>query len=77
MVPKLYDEERAFILPNTDGRVVFVLPWLDDFSLIGTTDIEIQGMPARPPVQMKKAYLIQACNQFFAQQLTVDDICHS
>ena len=78
VVPKLYDEERAFILPNTDGRVVFVLPWLEDFSLIGTTDIEIQGDASQATCSdEEKAYLIQACNQFFAQQLTVDDICHS
>ena len=78
VVPKLYDEERAFILPNTDGRVVFVLPWLDDFSLIGTTDIEIQGDASQATCSdEEKAYLVEACNRFFAQQLTVDDICHS
>lgn len=78
VVPKLYNEERAYILPNTDGRVVFVLPWLDDFSLIGTTDIEIQGDASQAICSdEEKAYLIEACNQFFTQQLTVDDICHS
>ena len=77
-VPKLYDEERAYILPNTDGRVVFVLPWLEDFSLIGTTDIEIQGDASQAICSdEEKTYLVEACNQFFAKQLTVDDICHS
>lgn len=78
VVPKLYDEERAYILPNTDGRVVFVLPWLEDFSLIGTTDIEIQGDASQAICSdEEKTYLVEACNRFFAQQLTVDDICHS
>ena len=78
VVPKLYNEERAFILPNTDGRVVFVLPWLEDFSLIGTTDIEIQGDASQAICSdEEKTYLVEACNRFFAKQLTVDDICHS
>ncbi len=78
VVPKLYDEERAYILPNDDGRVVFVLPWLDDFSLIGTTDVEITGDPgAARCSDEERDYLLTAVGRFFANAPGADDIVWS
>lgn len=75
VVPKLYDEERAFILPNHDQRVIFVLPWLDHFSLIGTTDVEITGDPGAVECSdQEQAYLLDAANRFFQRQLTDADV---
>ena len=75
VVPKLYDEERAFILPNDDNRVVFVLPWLDHFSLIGTTDVEITGKPESAACSdEEKSYLLRTTNRFFNRQLCEEDI---
>jgi glycerol-3-phosphate dehydrogenase len=37
VLPRLHDSPHAFILQNNDGRVVFVIPFAGDFSLIGTT----------------------------------------
>ncbi len=36
---RLYDGEQAYILQNADGRIVFVIPYEHDFTLIGTTDV--------------------------------------
>ena len=46
VVPKLHGDNRCFILQNDDGRIVFVIPYQDNFSLIGTTDVDHQGSPA-------------------------------
>ena len=32
---------------NSDGRIVFCIPWQEDFSLIGTTDRDYHGDPAK------------------------------
>jgi glycerol-3-phosphate dehydrogenase len=32
---------------NSDGRIVFVIPYQDDFTLIGTTDRDYEGDPAK------------------------------
>lgn len=75
VVPKLYDDEQAYILPNTDQRVVFVLPWLDHYSLIGTTDVEITGDPGAASCSDEETeYLLAAANHFFEQQLTTEDV---
>ncbi len=43
IVKRLYPEPHAFILQNDDQRIVFVIPYLDEYSLIGTTDVEFEG----------------------------------
>src|ERR1700721_2426368 len=40
VVRKLYAHDRAYMFQNSDGRIVFVIPYKDDFTLIGP--------PARP-----------------------------
>ena len=45
VVPKLFDGEQAFILQNTDKRIVFAIPYQEKFTLIGTTDIPVEAVP--------------------------------
>jgi glycerol-3-phosphate dehydrogenase len=46
VVRRLYEGPQAYTLQNADGRVVFAVPYEDDFTLIGTTDIPFTGDPA-------------------------------
>src|SRR5688572_12931791 len=48
VLPKLYDGEHAFILQNDDRRVVFMIPFEDRYTLVGTTDVDFEG-DARSP----------------------------
>ena len=43
VVAKLYKGEQAYLLQHHDGRVIFVIPYLDRFTLIGTTEQEFAG----------------------------------
>ena len=45
VVPKLFDTKEAFILQNTDKRIVFAIPYQEKFTLIGTTDIPVEAVP--------------------------------
>ena len=47
VVRKLYQHDRAYMFQNSDGRIVFVIPYQDDFTLIGTTDHDYEGDPAK------------------------------
>lgn len=38
VVPRLYEGDHAFMLQNPDRRIVFAIPYEQDFTLIGTTD---------------------------------------
>ncbi len=78
IVPRLHCQPHAYILQHQDKRIVFVIPYEDDFSLIGTTDVEYQGDPASATISAAEMdYLITTSNQYFQQQLSTDDIVHS
>ncbi|HKA39696.1 MAG TPA: glycerol-3-phosphate dehydrogenase [Burkholderiales bacterium] len=65
VVPRLYEGEHAFILQNDDRRVVFMIPYGDDHTLIGTTDIPHDGDPSRPEASATEVeYLCRAASRY-------------
>lgn len=75
VVPRLHDGEQAYILQNEDGRIVFVIPWLQRFSLIGTTDREFHGDPAHVTISETEIdYLLAVVNAHFRRQIGRDAI---
>ena len=75
VVPRLYEDERCFILQNDDGRIVFVIPYEHDFSLIGTTDVDHQGSPAHAQASGEEIrYLCAAVNRQLVKQITPQDV---
>lgn len=78
VVPRLHSGEHAYILQNEDNRIVFVIPYEDDFSLIGTTDVDYQGDPATVQIsEQESLYLLRVVNSHFRQQLQDRDIVWS
>jgi glycerol-3-phosphate dehydrogenase len=75
VVPRIAATEDAFLFQNADGRVVFVLPFENDFTLIGTTDVPITGSPSDATCSREEEnYLIEAANRFLAKPLAQTDI---
>ena len=50
VVPKLFDGTHAFMLQNPDGRIVFTIPYEQEFTVVGTTDVPFEGDPTRPQI---------------------------
>lgn len=74
IVKKLYDEEVAFTLQNDDNRIVFVIPYKEEYSLIGTTEVDVSS-PDNPSISDKeKKYLINVINNHFVKQISQQDI---
>lgn len=75
VVPRLYQHDRAYTFQNGDGRVVFVIPFQNDFTLIGTTDRDYDGDPAKVKASPEEiAYLCQSVNDYLAKQVKPDDV---
>jgi glycerol-3-phosphate dehydrogenase len=71
-------EERAFTLQNADGRVVFVLPWLDRFLILGTTDVVHSGEPDDAVcTDAERDYLLDCYRRFFDHDVGPADIVWS
>ena len=72
------DRGDAFILQLPDRRVVFVIPWLGRFRLVGTTDIPHEGDPERAIcTEAETDYLLAAYNAHFTPAVRRDDIVWS
>lgn len=75
VVPKLYEGDKAFIMQNDDRRIVFAIPYLEQYTMIGTTDREYQGDPSKVQItQAETDYLLEVSNAHFKKQLTQADI---
>ena len=74
IVPRLYDGDHAYILQQPDKRIVFVIPYEGDYTLVGTTDEDFEGDAAKPIISdAEKDYLCAAVNRFFDKQISPDD----
>jgi len=74
VVRRRYQEDAGYLLQAADGRVVFVLPFAQDFTLIGTTDENFVGDVGTPTPSGKEIlYLCDAVNEYFRDKLTPDE----
>lgn len=75
---RLYDHNKCYFFQGTDGRIIFAIPYEQDFTLIGTTDAEHDD-PARPAVctDDERDYLCAFASQYFAKPVTAADVVWS
>ena len=67
---KLYDHDRAYIFQNGDGRIIFAIPYEDDFTLIGTTDRDYEGDPAKVKISDGRDRLsLRRGSEYFAEPI--------
>ncbi|MGJ0502225.1 MAG: glycerol-3-phosphate dehydrogenase [Methylocystis sp.] len=75
---KLFEGPQAYILQNPDGRIVFAIPYEDDFTLVGTTDVSFDGPPGAVAIsEAETDYLLNSLNHFLRKAATRDDIASS
>lgn len=72
---KLYDHDRCYFFQGTDGRIIFAIPYEQDFTLIGTTDKDHQAAPGDVRcTDEERDYLLAFASQYFAKPVTKDDV---
>jgi glycerol-3-phosphate dehydrogenase len=68
VVPRLYEGDHAFILQNDDRRVVFMIPYEERYTLVGTTDVAYDGDPSRPDASAAEVeYLCRAASRYLSR----------
>jgi glycerol-3-phosphate dehydrogenase len=75
VVRKLYEHDRAYMFQNSDGRIVFAIPYQDDFTLIGTTDRDYHGDPSKvkaTPEEIK--YLCDSVSEYLAKPVKPEEV---
>ena len=77
-MPKLFDHDYAYIFQNSDRRIVFAIPYEQDFTLIGTTDVDYRGDPAQVAIDADEvAYLCALATKYFKQSVSPAEVVHT
>ncbi len=72
---RLFDHDRAYFFQGTDGRIIFAIPYEEDFTLIGTTDQDHDGDPQDARCsEAEQDYLCAFASEYFAKPVTRGDI---
>ncbi|MER8829379.1 glycerol-3-phosphate dehydrogenase [Mesorhizobium sp. M0938] len=75
VIGKKFDDPRAYFFQNKDGRIIFAIPYEDEFTLIGTTDQDYSGDPREVKISDTEIdYLCAAASEYFAQPVKRSDI---
>ncbi len=73
--PRLYAGAHAYTLQGSDGRVVFAIPYADEFTLIGTTDVPYETDPAQVAVSAQEIdYLCRVVGEYLRQPILPQQI---
>ena len=75
VVRRKFEDPRAYFFQNADGRIVFAIPYEEEFTLIGTTDQDYDGDPHDVKITDAEIdYLCAAASEYFAEPVTRTDI---
>ena len=77
VVPRLYDGLHAYILQNPDNRIIFIIPYLGKFSLIGTTDVAVEEFEHPAISEAETEYLCDMASRYSARAVTPGDVVWS
>ncbi|HEY1394367.1 MAG TPA: glycerol-3-phosphate dehydrogenase [Methylibium sp.] len=78
VVPRCFEHDHAYIFQNPDKRIIFAIPYEGEFTLIGTTDVELRGDPGAACIDADEtAYLCEQASRYFKQQIGPSDVVWS
>ena len=78
VVRKLFDHDNAYIFQNADRRIIFAIPYEQDFTLIGTTDVDFAGDLSSIKISPEEInYLCGAANEYLINAITASDVVWS
>ena len=75
IVPKLYEHDRAYIFQNADGRIMFAVPYEQNFTLLGTTDADHSSMDGEVKISEDEVqYICDSASVYFKQKIQRDSV---
>lgn len=78
VVPQLFDHPYTYIFQNADNRIIFAVPYENKYTLLGTTDMEIDGEPGSVEIDPAEIdYICAAASEYFEQAVKAADVVWS
>ncbi|MFK7856533.1 MAG: glycerol-3-phosphate dehydrogenase [Granulosicoccus sp.] len=78
VVPKIFEHTYAYIFQNGDNRVLFAVPYENNYTLLGTTDVEVDSEPGKGFIEQKEIdYICRAVSDYFKIPVSAADVVWS
>ncbi|MEM0906430.1 MAG: glycerol-3-phosphate dehydrogenase [Pseudomonadota bacterium] len=75
VIRQKFAHDRAYIFQNADKRIIFAIPYEDEFTLIGTTDKDFKGDPRDAKITPEETrYLCESASAYFKEPVQEEDI---
>lgn len=75
VIPKIYEHNHAYIFQNGDGRIIFAIPYEQDFTLLGTTDADHASMDGKVKISEDEIrYICDSASVYFKQTVKREDV---
>ena len=75
VIRKLYNHDKCYFLQGRDGRIIFTIPYEDDYTLIGTTDVNHVNSDRSPEISTDEInYLCEFVSSYFLKTVSLKDI---
>ena len=72
---RLFEHDKCYFFQGIDGRIIFAIPYEQDYTLIGTTDAEHVDPDNTPKISdEERDYLCKFASDYFKEPITVDDV---
>jgi glycerol-3-phosphate dehydrogenase len=78
VIPRRFDHDHAYVFQNPDKRIIFAIPYETDFTLIGTTDVELHGEPRAARIDAQETqYLCHQASRYFNRPVNPSEVVWS
>lgn len=78
VIPKIVENNFAYILQNNDKRIIFAIPYQNNFTLIGTSDILFSNNLDQVNINdNEKNYFCDVINHYFRTKISTKNIIWS
>ena len=78
VLPKLYEGDHAYFLQNHDRRILFVIPYEKDYTLVGNTDVAFDDDPTAVEITPEETkYMCDICSRYFKKRVDPADVVWS
>ena len=78
IVPRCFEHDHAYLFQNPDKRIIFAIPYEERFTLIGTTDVELDGDPQAARIGDDEiSYLCEQASRYFTRPVKPADVVWS
>jgi glycerol-3-phosphate dehydrogenase len=78
VIARRFEHDHAYVFQNADKRIIFAIPYEGQFTLIGTTDVEVQGDPRQARIDADETrYLCEQASRYFNRPVYPSEVVWS